>query len=345
MNKIKATYRSNKGYKRYKEYIEQQERDPAGSSLPDGSRYTWTCYKNVKDIFIAEKKVYDEMFQAELDLQNGKYRKKGNYGRIKTMQEWMLSSGHRPLENLYRVGNKNGFIAPEDLWQCYVEFHNWRNKVFGKNLWAVSAVLYMDRLYERYVLYWQDGNGIMHTGIDKSLKQAGVALPDASRPECRDNYRKKEFDRICREKWLDIVEKKLLDKYPELELDRTVREKKRQDSASLYESGSWRAYDGAWDRARKRVYRLQIEADRLQKRKEEIRNEKDELAKEITALEAAAHQDGADIEGLTKQWDDKKARGQELEMQERILKQKIKAMNKRLSAAEEKAEMLESKAI
>lgn len=345
MNKIKATYRSNKGYKRLIEYIERQERDPAGSCLPDGSRYTWTCYKNVKDIFAAEKKLYEEMFRTELDLQNEKYKKKGNYGRIKTMDEWMVSDRHRAVENMYRVGNKNGFISQDDLWQCYVEFHNWRNKVFGKNLWAVSAVLYVDRLYERYVLFWKDGNGIMHTGIDKSLKQAGVGLPDASQPESRDNFRKKEFDRICREKWLDIVEDMLRDKYPELELDRTVSEKKRQDSASRYEAGSWKAYDGALRRVRKNAYRLKLETDRLQERKEEILEEKENLEREIADLEAAAQMDGADVEALTKQRDAAKARMEEIGEREHILKQKTKDIEKRLAAAQEKAEMLESKVI
>ena len=84
MTKIKATYRFCRG-------IGSCTLCPKYPEDPE----VLYAYGGADDIEGAEKLLYEEMFDAERESQNERYRKKGNYGRIWTMDEWRRPVSHR----------------------------------------------------------------------------------------------------------------------------------------------------------------------------------------------------------------------------------------------------------
>ena len=266
-HKIKATYLRCRGV----EPCIRCDRD-------SGNVMHIVTYDDVKDIKEAEKLLYEDMFRSELDIQNEKYRKKGNYGRIWTMDEFRTSPRHRPLENMLKIGNKKDHLSAQELFDVYRKFYGWRKARFGDVLIVVGAVIYIGctpHIHERYVLYWTDEAGIRHTGIDKALAQAGVGLPFSGCEKSQYNHRKMMFDRICREKWLDFVEEKLKD-YPEFELDRPEPGFKPQlkiDRDFRLSLGDRRALDHAWFRTHGKINALKRKIKDMEDELGEIRDD------------------------------------------------------------------------
>ena len=336
MNKIKVSYHSGKGYARHNNhYPTKRDRGNINHDLTAQNKI-WTCINGVTDVVAAEKELYNQMFSDELELQNKKYRKKGNYDRIRTMDEWMKAERHRPVENILQIGNQNCYIDPEDLWECYLEFVKWREDKFGDNLVRISAVLHRDEstphIHERYTWYWTDENGVKHTGVKKSLEAAGVNLPDPSAPEGRYNYRKITFDAICREKWQDIVEE-VLQKYQDVELDRTVDAERKQNGIGHMGVDAWREYQRAYNSVRKKACVLSEKEKELNEKEEEIRAKSEEIANETTALRNAAQQHDIDIAKFDEKMEELQKREIELAAQERAFTRKVEqAVQRRLDA-------------
>lgn len=270
MRKIKATYRSCRG-------AAPCCRCPEN---PDKTDVIF-AYGKQESLEEAEKLLYENLFYEELDLQNERYRKKGNYGRIKTMDEFRMSERHRPIENVLQVGNTRLCFSVEELWDVYKQFYRWRWETFGGIFAFVGAAVFagcrVPHIHERYVLFWTDEYGVKHTGINKALMQAGVGLPFGGIGEGRYNNRKMVFDRICREKWLDIVSEKLK-AYSNVELDRPDPEFKLRvifGRDSKLEMGCCLALCHAADRNYRKMLKLKKNLADLQEKQEAVRGEID----------------------------------------------------------------------
>lgn len=267
---IRATYGPRKGIAPCPRCPENPERAEA--------IVTYGRQKTMED---AEKLLYNNWFRKEMELQNERYRKKGNYGRIWTIDEWRTSVRHRPVENLFQIGNIKYFFPLQDLWRAYSQFYDWRQDTFGNAFVCIGVVAYagctVTHIHERIVFYWMDKNGIKYTDTDKALAKAGVGLPFPEMPESRDNNRKMMFDRICREKWLDIVEEELR-AYPDLKLVRPDPEFKfglLLDQALKLELGDRRALQSAENRQTKKIDGLIKKLDDLKAKQEAVRSEMD----------------------------------------------------------------------
>ena len=343
MTKIKVSFHSGKGFAKHNNhYPTKRDKGNINRSLT-AQNVTWTCYKGVTDVVEAEKKLYEEMFMEELNIQNKKYRKKGNYGRIRTMDEWMKAERHRPTENIFQIGNMDCYIDPADLWNCYVKFASWRKNTFKDNLILISSVMHVDEatphIHERYVLYYTDDQGIKHTGMKKSLEQAGVDLPDPSQPESRENYRKITFDAMCREKWQDIVED-VLQNYKDLELDRTVDQERKKYRIGHMGVDSWRACEAAMRRVNNTKAMLKQQEDDLHAKQKALKEEQEALKLQAEAIQVAAKQQNANLTDLAEKMQNVEKREMELQGRERTFKQRVKETVKRRLAAEKKAERI-----
>lgn len=343
IRKIKASYHSGKGYARHNNhYPVKRDKGNINYELTSKNKI-WTRKQGVTDVVEAEKMVYDEYFSKELELQNAKYRKKGNYKYIRNMDEWMKAERHRPVENILQVGSINGYIDPDDLWDCYIEFTRWRKQQYGNNIILISAVLHVDEstphIHERYVWYWTDADGVKHTGMKKSMNQAGIALPEPDNPEGRFNYRKMTFDAECREKWLDIVEAKL-QKYQDVELDRTVDQERKASRIGHMGVDCWRSYDAALNQAIYTVNRFNLKLRELEEKEAEIKEEQERLADETARLNEAAQQQNADNAAIAEKMAEIREREKELEELERTFKQRVDDAVKRRENAEEKKKKL-----
>ncbi len=337
--RIKVSFHSGKGYARHNNHYPVKHDKGNIDYSRTSKNKVWTRVNGVTDVVEAEKILYDEFFAEELALQNAKYRKKGNYKYIRTMDEWMKAERHRPVEDILQIGNMNCFIDPEDLWYCYVEFTKWRKQKYGNNIILISAVMHVDEstphIHERYVWYYTDDQGIKHTGMKKSMKQAGIDLPEPGRPEGRFNYRKKTFDAECREKWQDIVEEKLK-QYQNVELDRNIDQERKAGRIGHMGVDCWRSYRAAMDKAFSLVNNFNAKLNELKAKEAEIKEERARLADEAADLEQAAQQQNTDKAAIAEKMAKIREREKELEEQERTFSQRVDDAVKRRNNAAEK---------
>lgn len=341
MEKIKASYHAGKGYALHNMHF-RTKRDKGNIDYDRTQQNViWTRYKGMTNVVEAEKRFYQETFTEELEIQNMKYKKKGNYNKIRTMDDWIRAERHRPVENILQIGDMDCHIDADDLWGCYVKFTAWRNEKYGNHLALISAVMHVDEstphIHERYVLHYKDSqnDNIERTGMKKSLEQAGVELPDPSKPEGRYNNRKMTFDAECREKWLDIVEQELQN-YKDVELDRTVDLGRKQSRIKHMGVDSWRAYQGAMNRVSRTVYILKKKEEELREKEDDIIMEREQLNEDAERLRLAAEQQDANLEDIAAQMDALAVREKELVQEQSMFRQKVDDAARRRIAAEEK---------
>ena len=266
----------------------------------------------------AEELLYKNFFVQEMEIQNEKYRRKGNHGRIMDIDEFRVSPKHRPVENLLQIGNMQWHPPLEILWSCYREFFRWRINAYPDLLSFIGAVVFSNgkvpHIHERLVFYWTDENGVRHTGIDAALQKSGVERPFLKMDESRTNNRKITFDAISRENWWRIVEYKLRDSYTDVKLIRSEQKPKpiiKLDRSIRLELGSSRALKNSQSRQQAKI-------EGLTKKLNDLKEKQQAFQSEMPAEDIS------------------KERKSEI----LITKGKIKTYEKRLESAQKKAESI-----
>lgn len=158
---------------------------------------------------------YQTFFGDALAKQNRKCEERGQYGRVRSMDEWMKARQHQATETIFQIGDKDEHPDAELLTEAFDEFIEWKAERYKDNLRVISASCHVDEstphIHVREVWFYHDEDGIPQPGIKKAMAEAGVPLPDPTKPEGRDNYRKATVDAECRAKWQDIVKSKGLE--------------------------------------------------------------------------------------------------------------------------------------
>lgn len=162
----------------------------------------------------AEERYYTAKFCEGLAAQNDRHIAGGHASRIKTMQDWLKGRNTCPEESIYQIGNKDDKdIDPDDLAGAVGKLCEWLedwSKKHGEPFKILSVAIHKDETsyhaQVRRVWQYQDADGNWMIGQSKALEAAGVELPDPSQKRDRKNNRKVTFDRMVREKWLDICE-------------------------------------------------------------------------------------------------------------------------------------------
>lgn len=215
MAKVRVSMHSGHGCRRHNDHDKKKgETNIDYSRTPDN--FIWTAADNRKaglkySIAEGEIKVYERLYGGALEAQNERYRKKGNYDRIRTMEEWASARQHEPTEVILQVGNKDNFAEACDrdtLHHAVIDFVNWKQKRFKGNYALVSVAGHYDEATPHYHVrecwFSHDTAGNRVPGIKAAMREMGVPLPDPSKPEGKDNYRKAVIDAECREKWQEI---------------------------------------------------------------------------------------------------------------------------------------------
>ena len=152
--------------------------------------------------------VYKSLYGEAIELQNEKYKKKRQYGYVKTAADWAKAPRYAPREEILQIGNKDDEISRAMLATCYNEFFKWKNENFGKYCKRLTASLHADEaslhVHELTTWFYTDANGVRKPGLAKALEQAGVPLPDPSKPVSKTNCRAMTYTAMCREKWQTI---------------------------------------------------------------------------------------------------------------------------------------------
>lgn len=166
--------------------------------------------KNAKNCVEADHLIYKKLFSKTVEKQNEKYRKKGNYSRIKTTDDWAESSRYSPREDILAIGDKNKMASRKDLLDCLWEMELWEREQFGSNYVCTSIAVHCDEKganhgHKRKVFYYHDADGDLVPGVKGALKELGIPLPDPTKPESKYNNRLMTYTAMCREKWQEIV--------------------------------------------------------------------------------------------------------------------------------------------
>lgn len=162
-----------------------------------------------------ERLYYSSMFRKGIEAQNEIYRKRRQYGKVRTPDDFYARRVTQPEESLLYIGDKSfrGAVSPDVLWDCVREYVAWErefSRAHGDFYVPLSLSLHADErgqwhVHERGVYQYADGAGNLRIGQAAALEAAGFPLPDPDADRSVDNNRKMTWDAARREKWLDVV--------------------------------------------------------------------------------------------------------------------------------------------
>lgn len=175
----------------------------------NGLLYTWHRYQDMGgDFEWAEKYYYHLNFEDGLDYQNEKYRKKGNYKRIRSMDEYREAPKTCPESTLYYLGNKDYNAGADVLQAVVMEYLAWRARKYPAVVcldWAVHVEDGAPHIHERHVWVAHDEAGNKVVNQEAALREMGVERPDPLKPVGRYNNAKMTYTEACRDKMMELA--------------------------------------------------------------------------------------------------------------------------------------------
>ncbi len=289
------------------------------------------CIKDGMSFEAAEIEFYKENFSEQLQEVNDGYIKNRHKEKCKTMEQWKMLRRNAPEESLFQIGKKHDekgniideYISGDLLLDVFSELNAFElewNEEHGNPFTVLSIAHHADEpncpdhLHVRRVWHYRDENGSLRVGQEKALEQAGVELPNPSKPEGRYNNRKITYDKMIREKLLDICESRGIEiervpvpgRKASKELEDYVRDKNEKminetaklergieelnQSTKLYtkmeEEASKSAYKAHQDvlKAKEEVNTLKAEQNTLQGENEALRKQGAKLHRTVSQL-------------------------------------------------------------
>lgn len=164
-----------------------------------------------------EKRFYINVFTSWLDKRNKKARQQRHKERIKTVDQLLTDYNTRPEEAIYQIGDKDDYPAdPKILKDIYMELNKYSRQLVGRHCRVLDVALHMDEatphIHERRVWVYQDPEDkIYKISQSEALKRAGIPLPYPDQPEGKNNNRKMTYDRMMREKFIELCRQRGLE--------------------------------------------------------------------------------------------------------------------------------------
>ena len=158
---------------------------------------------------------YQRVYGAGIDARNKRYLAQRHPERCKTPEAYYRGSKTRPEEMILQIGSHvDGSATPEQLRTCLQEYlaelQNW-NQEHGFPFQILNYALHTDEttphIHLRRVWNTVGKDGTVMPGQNAALEQAGVPLPDPTKPIGRYNNRKQTFDAWSRALWQKIARK------------------------------------------------------------------------------------------------------------------------------------------
>lgn len=256
------------------------------SRTSENQVYTWD---GQTDIERSERAWYDRTYGKGQEKTNSRYIREGHKDRCKTTDDLYNGKLTRPEEMILQVGNRDVRVDDQKFLRAVNDYISrlleW-NKAHGGHMTILSMALHMDEttphVHIRRVWDYQDRDGLTRLGQNKALEQAGVELPDPSKPVGRYNNRKMTFDREARAMWHEACRAHGL----EIETE-PVPDRRHQDKADYIRSQLNRGIEKDRQRAlqaSQEVQGLRIERDRLAEDFKNLLSEKDKLQSELDEM-------------------------------------------------------------
>ena len=168
-----------------------------------------------------ERRYFQENYLQGLEAQNEKYRKRRQYGYIRSIDDLMKSEKTQVREMILQIGNKNNHPDKEVLLQCIYQFNEEFNRRYGTNAHILNIAIHNDETtshaHIRFVCDYIDKDGMKKIGIDKALKKLGIKPPKENAKADRYNNVLQTFTEQIRFIWNTIIKRN------GIELDETVK--------------------------------------------------------------------------------------------------------------------------
>lgn len=296
------------------------------SRTSENQVYTWD---GQTDIERSERAWYNRTYGQAQEKTNSRYIREGHPDRCKTTDDLYDGKLTRPEEMILQVGNRD--VRADD--QAFVDALNdyinrldeW-NQAHGDHMTILSMALHMDEttphVHIRRVWDYQDRDGLTRLGQNKALEQAGVELPDPSKPVGRYNNRKMTFDREARDMWHEACRAHGL----EIETE-PVPDRRHQDKADYIRGQMSQEIDALTaqrddlraeadrlaqgiKKARQQARQASQEAQKLRAERDKLTSERDELSRQTdearetwTQAVKVAQDASARVDAVTRQAD------------------------------------------
>ena len=126
---------------------------------------------------------YQTFFGDALAKQNCKCEERGQYGRVRSMDEWMKARQHQATETIFQIGDKDEHPDAELLTEAFDEFIEWKAERYKDNLRVISASCHVDEstphIHVREVWFYHDEDGIPQPGIKKAMAESARRAMEA----------------------------------------------------------------------------------------------------------------------------------------------------------------------
>ena len=167
-----------------------------------------------------ERRYYQENYLQGLEAQNEKYRKRRQYGYIRTIDDLMKAEKTQPREIILQIGNKDSHPDREVLLQCIYQFNEEFNRRYGTNAHILDIAMHGDEItnhaHIRLILDYTDKEGHKKICTDKALKALGIKPPKEKEKTNRYNNALQTFTEQIRFIWNTIIKRN------GIEIDETV---------------------------------------------------------------------------------------------------------------------------
>lgn len=217
-------------------YLSEDER-------PRENRYGYVGHSEAPNLTFreAELRYYEKRYSKGLEARNERYKRQGHKERCKTIEDLYKNDKTCPTETIFQIGDVDKCADPETLKKCYFEYmkviQDWNSK-HGCHFHILDYAMHFDEktphVHERAIMDVTDRYGNIIIAQEKALREAGIELPDPSKPEGRYNNRKITFDKMRREMFQEICLKHGLkievEPRPQRQKHKSVHEYKREQS-------------------------------------------------------------------------------------------------------------------
>lgn len=229
----------------------------------------------------AELAFYNARYGTYLDHRNASYIEQGHPERARDMAYYLTARQSRPMDSLFQIGNMDDHAGKEDLLRSFdtllKEMQDF-SKAHGNHFHFLSMAYHGNErtphIQTRSVFDYTDKDGFLRVGQDKALEAMGVELPHPDKPKGRYNNRKITWDKMWRERFLEIVQEQVKSKGITIE----TQPKPNRNRLETYE------YKAAQEE--KKLTRLQKKCRKLEHEIDTLEHQKDELEQKILDYDA-----------------------------------------------------------
>lgn len=215
---MKVTVRGGKGYAPHNDRTMQQDPKVVNPELTSENWYRdykhdkWshTPYQSFKEL---ELEYYREHYEQALEERNKKYLKKGNPGKVKSIEQVYASERKKPHEQVIQIGNHEDTLNKDETLAIIGAYIKQLEKLYGKHMKILDCAIHMDELtphcHIRYIMEYEG-----EINQEKSLKALGFEKQCTRKDDkitysekARYNNRTISFQKTLQDKLYDLVEK------------------------------------------------------------------------------------------------------------------------------------------